>query len=360
MLKKEFLQLLRDKVLLIVLFYAFTVLIYTAGKGVVIQVQKFPTIIKEESKSPESRELISKFREPYFKIIGFAESEKEVLESLDKGLASMAIIIPSDFKRKFERGEAKIQVIIDGTISMSATMAISYVSEIVRDFSINDLEIRQYPLIEEKIRILYNPNNLSTWFMSLLELFNIITMVSLLITSAALIREKEQGTIEQLLVTPVRTWEVFLAKIFPTVIIIGFLSLVSLFVMIKGVFKMPLRGNLLLFFTGNLLYIFTMASLGLTIATFVKNLSQAMMAIIAVLVPMLMISGAWSPPEAMHPFIRYLSLLSPMRYFLDFGYGVLLKGLGLKYLWMDLLGIFLLGSLLLFLSSLFFRKSFAK
>lgn len=360
LLRKEFLQLLRDKILMIVLFYAFTVMIYTAGKGVVLQVQKFPTIIKDESKSPESRELISRFREPYFKILGFVESDKEILEKLDKGEASMAIIIPSDFKRKLDKGKAKIQVIIDGTISMTATMAISYVTEITRNYSLESFDILTLPGVEEKTRIKFNPNNLSSWFMSLLELFNMITMISLLITSAALIREKEHGTIEQLLVTPVKSWEVFFAKIIPTVFVIGSLSLISLFLMIKGVFRVPVKGSIILFSIGNLFYIFTMASIGIAIATVVKNLSQAMMVIIAILVPMLMISGAWSPPEAMHPVVRYISLLSPMRYFLDFGYGVLLKGNGLKYVWKDILGIVLIGTIVLVFSALRFRKSFAK
>ncbi|PMP68784.1 MAG: ABC transporter permease [Thermodesulfobacterium geofontis] len=360
LLRKEFLQLMRDKILMIVLFYAFTVMIYTAGKGVVLQVQKFPTIIKDESKSPKSRELISRFRKPYFKILGFVESDKEILEKLDKGEASMAIIIPSDFKRKLDKGKAKIQVIIDGTISMTATMAIFYVTEITRNYSLESFDISTLPGVKEKTRIKFNPNNLSSWFMSLLELFNMITMISLLITSAALIREKEHGTIEQLLITPVKSWEVFFAKIIPTVFVIGSLSLISLFLMIKGVFRVPVKGSIILFSIGNLLYIFTMASIGIAIATVVKNLSQAMMVIIAILVPILMISGAWSPPEAMHPVARYISLLSPMRYFLDFGYGVLLKGNSLKYVWKDILGIFSIGTIVLVFSALRFRKSFAK
>ncbi len=360
LLKKEFLQLFRDKVLMIVLFYAFTVMIYTAGKGVILRVRNFPTIIKDESKTLESRELISKFRSPYFKILEFVESDKEIIEKLDKGEASMAIIIPADFKRNLDKGKAKIQVIIDGTISVTATMAISYVAEIVRDFSLEGINFSVFPGIEERTRIIFNPNTLSSWFMSLLELFNMITMISLLITSAALIREKEHGTIEQLLVTPVKSWEVFFAKIIPTIVVIGTLSLMSLFVMIKGVFKVPIKGNVFLFFLGDVLYIFTMASIGIAIATVVRNLPQAMMVIIAILVPILMISGAWSPPEAMHPVVRYISYLSPMRYFLDFGYGVLLKGNSLEYVWKDILGIFLIGVLIFIFSSFKFRQSFAK
>ena len=173
-------------------------------------------------------------------------------------------------------------------------------------------------------------------------------------------KRQEYGTIEQLLVTPVRSWEIFLAKILPTVIIVSLLTMLSIFIMIKGVFKVPIRGNLFLFYIVTCLYIFSLSSIGIAIATMVRNLSQAMMVIMIILVPMLMISGVWTPPEAMRLFTRYISLLSPMRYYLDFGYGVILKGNSLKYVWQDILGIIFIGSLLLFFSALRFRQSFAK
>ncbi|MBO8143969.1 MAG: ABC transporter permease [Thermodesulfobacterium sp.] len=369
LLKKEFLQLLRDKILIIILIYAFTIDVYVGGKGVKLEVNNFPTIIQDQSKSFKSRELISRFREPYFKILAFVESDKEVVNWLDKGKASMAIIIPPDFERKVDKGQGKIQVIIDGTMSITATMAVSYVAEITNDYAIELLErkggvtkhfFENFPQIDERTRVLFNPNCLSHWFMGLAELFNVITMVPLLITAAVLIKEKEYGTIEQLLVTPVRSWEIFLAKILPTVIIVSLLTMLSIFIMIKGVFKVPIRGNLFLFYIVTCLYIFTLSSIGIAIATMVRNLSQAMMVIMIILVPMLMISGVWTPPEAMRLFARYASLLSPMRYYLDFGYGVILKGNGLKYVWQDILGIILIGGLLLFFSALRFRQSFAK
>ncbi|MDF2952896.1 MAG: ABC-type multidrug transport system [Thermodesulfobacterium sp.] len=369
LLKKEFLQLLRDKILIIVLIYAFTIDVYVGGEGVKLEVNKFPTIIQDQSKSFKSRELISRFREPYFKILAFVESDKEVVNWLDKGKASMAIIISPDFERKVDKGQGKIQVIIDGTMSITATMAVSYVAEITNDYAIELLErkggvtkhfFEGLPQIDERTRVLFNPNCLSHWFMGLAELFNVVTMVPLLITAAVLIKEKEYGTIEQLLVTPVRSWEIFLAKILPTVIIVSLLTMLSIFIMIKGVFKVPIRGNLFLFYIVTCLYIFTLSSIGIAIATMVRNLSQAMMVIMIILVPMLMISGVWTPPEAMRLFARYASLLSPMRYYLNFGYGVILKGNGLKYVWQDILGIILIGGLLLFFSALRFRQSFAK
>ncbi|QER41234.1 ABC transporter permease [Thermodesulfobacterium sp. TA1] len=366
LLKKEFLQLFRDKILLIILIYAFTVVVYTGGKGINLEVRNFAVIVHDQSRSPESREFISKLRLPYFKIVGYVNSEREVIDWLDRGKASMAVIIPPDFVKKVKQKNAKIQAIVDGTMSMTSTMAISYLSTITYEYSLEIVDFSVYqktlrmPQVEAKIRSLFNPNNLSTWFMSLLELFNMTTMVSLLISASALIREKEYGTIEQLLITPVRTWEVFLAKIIPTVAVIGILSLVSLFVMVKGVFKVPIRGSIPLFFLVTCLYVFAMSSLGIAIATVVNNLSQAMMVILAVLVPMLMISGAWTPPEAMHPIINTLSLFSPMRYYLEFGYGVLLKGVGLEYLWKNILGIATVGGAIFIFSALRFRKSFAK
>ncbi|RKX55760.1 MAG: ABC transporter permease [Thermodesulfobacteriota bacterium] len=369
LLKKEFLQLLRDKILIIILIYAFTIDVYVGGKGVKLEVNNFPTIIQDQSKSFKSRELISRFREPYFKILAFVESDKEVVDWLDKGKALMAIIIPSDFERKVDKGQGKIQVIIDGTMSITATMAVSYVAKITNDYAIELLERKEgvtkhffesFPQIDERSRILFNPNCLSHWFMGLAELFNVVTMVPLLITAAVLIKEKEYGTIEQLLVTPVRSWEIFLAKILPTVIIVSLLTMLSIFIMIKGIFKVPIRGNLFLFYIVTCLYIFSLSSIGIAIATMVRNLSQAMMVIMIILVPMLMISGVWTPPEAMRLFTKYVSLLSPMRYYLNFGYGVILKGNSLKYVWQDILGIIFIGSLLLFFSALRFRQSFAK
>ncbi|WP_038056797.1 ABC transporter permease [Thermodesulfobacterium hydrogeniphilum] len=369
LLKKEFLQLLRDKILIIILIYAFTIDVYVGGKGVKLKVNNFPTIIQDQSKSFKSRELISRFREPYFKILAFVESDKEVVDWLDKGKASMAIIIPPDFERKVDKGQGKIQVIIDGTMSITATMAVSYVAEITNDYAIELLErkggvtkqfFESFPQIDGRTRVLFNPNCLSHWFMGLAELFNVITMVPLLITAAALIKEKEYGTIEQLLVTPVRSWEIFLAKMLPTVIIVSLLAMLSIFIMIKGVLGVPIRGNLFLFYIVTCFYIFTLSSIGIAIATMVRNLSQAMMVIMIILVPMLMISGVWTPPEAMRLFARYASLLSPMRYYLDFSYGVLLKGNSLKYIWHDILGILLIGSMLLAFSAVRFRQSFAK
>ncbi len=369
LIKKETLHLIRDKALIFILLWAFTGAVYTAGGGFTMEVRNFPTVIYDVNKTYESRELISRFQKPYFKIIAYIESDRELLQWLDSGKASMAVVIPPDFKRKINREGAKIQVIIDGTMSMSATVAVAYVSEITYDYAIEIIErkkgvsdrfLTNLPLIEERTRVEFNPNTLSSWFMSMLEYFNMITMVSLLVTAAAMVREKEQGTIEQLLVTPVRTWEIFIAKIIPTVIAIAILSPLTILGILKGVFNVPLRGSMLLFYPVMLFYAFTISALGLAISTVARNLAQTMMLMLVILIPMLFLSGAWTPPESMHPIMQYLSLISPMRYFIDFGYSVLFKGNGVKYVWHDIVGIILLGAVLFGFSVWRFRKSFAK
>lgn len=369
LIKKEMTHLMRDRILLFILLWGFTGMIYTAGHGVSMEVKNFPTIIYDMSHSPESREIISRFQKPYFKILAFVQTDRQLIEWLDSGKASMAVVIPPDFKRKIDIGEAKIQVIIDGTMSMSATMAVAYVSSITYNYAIEVFErkmgitdrfFNEIPFVDERTRVHFNPNTLTSWFMSLLEFFNVTTMVSLLVTAAALVREKEYGTIEQLLVTPVRTWEVFFAKITPTVFVVGALSFLSIFFVIKGIIKVPIRGSLLLFYPVMLFYVFTMSSLGIAIATVARNLAQSMMLMLVILTPMLMLSGAWTPPESMQPVMRYLSLISPMRYFIDFGYSVLFKGNGIKYVWHDIVGIVFLGVILFGLSVWRFRRSFAK
>ncbi|MEN2994674.1 MAG: ABC transporter permease [Thermodesulfovibrio sp.] len=369
LIKKESLHLIRDKALIFILLWAFTGAIYTAGSGFTMEVRNFPIVIYDMSKTKESRELISRFQKPYFKILSYIESDRELLQWLDSGKASMAVVIPPDFKRKLDKNNSKIQVIIDGTMSMSATVATSYVSEIVFDYSLEILQrkmgvterfLSSIPVTQEKTRIEFNPNTLTSWFMSLLEYFNMITMVALLVTAAQMVREKEHGTVEQLLVTPVRTWEIFIAKIIPTVFAIAILSPISIFGILKGVFNVPLRGSLLLFYPVMLFYAFTISSLGLVISTVAKNLAQSMMLMLVILIPMLFLSGAWTPPESMHPIMQYLSLISPMRYFIDFGYSVLFKGNGIRYVWHDIVGIIILGVALFSFSVWRFRKSFAK
>ncbi|MBI2815855.1 MAG: ABC transporter permease [Acidobacteria bacterium] len=369
LVRKEFAQILRDRILVAILIWAFTVAIYTAGHSNAMDVINVPTAVLDFSRSPASREFLSHLQPPYFKMVGYFDRDEQIAEWMDAGKAAIVVVIPPDFQRRVHgRGQAQIQVITDGALSLLATVAVAYVAQISAQYSVTVLEERggfsmrsgSAPIVEERLRVRFNPNMSSAWFSSVLELMNMLAMVSLLLTSAGLVREKENDTLDQLLVSPAHAFEIFLAKIIPTLITTLALSGLSFLLILRPAFHVPIRGSLLLFYSVAALYVFAMSSLGIAIAVVAKNLAQAMMIMLLVLQPMIFLSGAWNPPEAMNPWLRKLSVISPMRFFIDFGYGVILKGNGLSLVAWDIIGIVVLGGAVFTFSLLWFRRSLAR
>ncbi|MDF1644753.1 MAG: ABC transporter permease [Pseudomonadales bacterium] len=364
---KEFRQLFRDIPIMLIMVWAFTGAIYVAGHAIDLGINQYPIAIYDMDKSNASRELVSLLRKPYFKIVADLESDQQVAPFLDLGKGSLVVIIPPDFSRDIEGNNAQFQVISDGTQSQTAMLAISYIGIITNQYnmqllldnpsaSLAGISAGSLPGIDSRVRVEYNPNIDHTWFTSLLEVFNMITLIGMLLTAAALVREKLYGTLDQLMVTPVQPLELFLAKIIPPLVLTMALSLVGLFVVVHQIFGTPLRGNILLFYGVAALYCFSISSLGLLIALFSRNIAQAMLILFMILIPMLFLSGAMTPPESMSPIMSYISLLSPMRYFMDFGYQVLFKGNGFAYVWLDIVGIIIFGTII-FCGSLWrFRK----
>ena len=366
MVRKEFTQLFRDWPILFILVWAFSGAIYVAGHAVKMDVSDYPVVLYDLSKDDASRELASHIRAPYFKIVGYAQSDAEVVEYLDRGKASLAIIIPPDFQRQVAVNQGRFQVISDGTISRGSILATSYIARITGEYNLELLEQRlgsvtkamsQVPQVDARIRIRYNPNVNNAWFSSMLEMLNLITMVSMLLSASAMVREKVYGTLEQIMVTPLRPMELFIAKIIPTVVVVPLFSTLALFGVVQGVFDTPIRGSLLLFYCVMAVYVFSVSSLGLLVAVFARNIAQAAMILFLIMFPMLFLSGAMTPPESMATWMKYTSLLSPMRYFIDFGYQVLFKGNGIQYVWRDIVGIFVLGTVMFSLSVWRFRKA---
>ena len=366
LIRKEFAQILRDRALVLILIWAFTAAIYTGGHGRALEVTNMPTAVYDLSRSPASRELVSRLQLPHFRFVASLDREEEITKWLDDGGAAMVLVIPPDLQRNIDGGrQAHLQVILDGTMATQATVAASYVASITTNYSvsllqrrpaISELLSRPYPRIDHRVRVKFNENMTSTWFSSLLELFNMLTMVSLLLTAANLVREKEHGTLEQLLVSPARPVEILLAKIIPTVVVVLGLSTLSFLLVLKPGFDIPIRGSLLLFYGVSALYVFTMASMGIAIAVIARNLAQAMLIMLLILQPMILLSGAWGPPESMSAWMRWLSLISPLRHFIDCGYGIILKGNGLAYVAGDIAAICILGSGLFAFSLWWFRR----
>lgn len=353
MLLKEFRQLAADWPIVLIILWGFFGGVYLSGHAGSVDLNDYPVVVLDLSHSNESRELVSRLRRPNFKIVATVHSDREVVEYLDAARATLAVIIPPGFARDVQESRGRFQVISDGTQAQMAILAAAYIVQIAGQYGVQLLERRigssadplaLLPQVDARTRVEFNPSIDVAWFSSLFELFNMITMTSLLLTAAALVREKERGTLEQLLVSPLRPAELFAAKILPSVIVVLLLSPLSLFAVVHGVHGTPLRGSILLFYAVTTLFVFSIASLGLALAVIARNLPQAMMLMLLTLWPMMFLSGAMSPPESMTPWLKVLSLISPMRYYLDLGFQVLFKGNGLAYVWHDVLGIVVLGS----------------
>jgi len=351
MTRKEFSQLFRDVPILLILVWAFTGAVYTGGHGISTELHNYPLVVLDLSQSPSSRELLSRFRAPYFKLVAQAGSDAELVAMLDRGEASLAIVIPPDFERRAAGTGARFQVISDGSQSTSAIIAGAHIAGIANAYSVERLERRlgaagagvEVPQVETRVRVEYNPNLVETWFSSLLEVLTQVTMISMLLAAAAMVREREYGTVEHLLASPLHPTELFAAKVIPVIALVPLAAVGSVLGVVHGSFQTPIRGSVLLFWAVSVVYVFAMASLGLAIAVFAKTLGQAMMMLLLIFYPMTLLSGAFTPPESMGHVMRWAGLLSPARHYVDFGYQVLFKGNGLAYVWHDIAGILALG-----------------
>ena len=367
LLRKEYLQFWRDRSLIYIVLYVFILEIYLAGNGFNIEVKNYPTAIFDRDRTQWSVQLAEKFRLPYFRVSENITTDRELVDLLNQGAVSLAVVIPHGFARSLmEKNQAAIQIITDGTLSNTSLLALGYADQITQRFAeelsrqlgrVSHPERR--PQLEMKTRVLYNPNQKAQWFAGLMELFSVITLVSLLLPAAAMVREKESGTIEQLLVTPVRPVEIMAAKIISMASIVLAASLCSLFLIIFPVFELPWRGSLALFLAATALYVFSATGVGMFIATICRNLPQTILFVLMIIGPILFLSGSWTPIEAMPPLLGYLTYISPLKHYLGIAYTILLKGAGLAALWPDFLNLAIIGLGLFAVCAWQFRRHFS-
>ncbi len=365
---KEYIQLFRDTILVLFMAYAFTLDIYVAGVGVNWQLNNAGLAVHDSDKTWASREVAGRFRAPYFRNEGSVSTVEEGQRLLDQGRLMVVLDFPPRFGADILRGrQTSVQMQVDTANSAIGSLATSYGGEIVgrygleRALNVPELDmdkIHGVPFIIDETRAWYNQNQEDPWFMALAEIISNMTLLSILLPAAALAREKERGTVEQLMVSPLSPVQILAPKILAmgSVILAGLAF--GVFGVIIGVFHVPVRGSLPLFFAVSALYIAFTAGIGLLIATIARNMAQVGMLTVLVFAPMIFLSGAWTPPEAMPSWMRLLMDCLPMHYMLDAGFGVLLKGQGLGELWRELLGICALGAPVLGLSLWRFRRQF--
>lgn len=369
MVAKELRQLFRDKALIGFFFWAFIMDVYLAGSGTSMQLVNASLVVHDADHSLASRELIHRFHRPYFRFDGEVAHPDEGVRRLDFGQAVVLLDIPPRFQESLRAGEpTAVQMQVAATHSPQGLSAASYGARIVGEFGLETSARamglsangdRSLPVVRSDHRVWYNPNQNESWFMSISEVLTITTIFAVLLPAAALVRERERGTVEQLLVSPLTPFQIMFPKVVAMTLVILAGTALSLFGILHGIFSVPMKGSLALYFAMTTLFVFTTAGLGLVAATIASNQAQVSLMTILVVAPMINLSGTWTPPEAMPEWLRYLMLLSPLHYFVEISYGIQLKGTGLDILWPSVLSMVALGGGLFGFGMWRFKKQFA-
>lgn len=363
-IKKEFIQFSRDRMLVFLIVWTYTVEVVLCTLALSFDVKNLHMAVYDLEKSQWSQRLVEGFTSTeYFTKALYVSSLKEMDALLDAGRVDMGMVIPSGFSTRVIKGEGEdVQLIFSGTNSNTANTARGYATAILERFSREaTIEfMRQKGLsaepsgIEPEIRVWYNPDLKFRYFMIISMIVIAGIMVGMIHPAATMVREKETGTIEQIMVTPLRRHEVIIAKLLPTITIANLSLFPSL--LIAYAFGLPMKGSIPLFFLASGVFLFTSMGMGVFISTLSRNLQQALLISFFILFPVMFLSGTTVPIESMHPVLQYLSYLSPVRYYMEIALGIFLKGIGLKYLWPQFVLIFLMGLIIFPLSLYRLRK----
>ena len=365
---KELIQFRRDIFLLIVVVYAFSADIYVAGSGIEMELKQAALTVADYDQSPASRDLIYSFRQPQFKFQGMEMNSERAMDLLDAGKTMLYLEIPADFNEALLSGKpTQVQLFVDTSNSVLGSLATSYAAQIVAGFGVQKAMERLsvggamgggLPMVNSAHRVWFNPNGSDRWFVPINEMITMITMLSIMLPAAAMVREKERGTVEQLLVSPLTPLEIMLPKVLAMTFVILIGVTLAVFGVLGPVFEIPFRGNMLLFYVLTAIYVFSTAGFGLAISTVVNNLALVGLMVIMLLSPMLLLSGAFVPPEAMPAALGYLILLSPMHHYIEIVMGIFLKGVGLDVLWPSVMGLLLVGTGVFAFGTWRFRRQF--
>ena len=359
--KKEFIELWRDPRMLWVAVMAPVVQLLVFGYIASTDIKHVSTAVFDESRTYYSRSYINSFKNSgYFDLNYYVSSNQAVTELMDSGRTKLALHLPPDFSEKVVRGEtAHVQAILDGTDSSSATIISGYINQInfknANSLLARRLAGRKLDSLSPELRIWYNPELKSIYFM-VPAIFAMVLMIEgMILTAFAIVKEKERGTIEQLLVTPLKPYELILGKLLPFVIL-SFLDILLVYLVAILWFRVPMNGNPLLLFILSGVFLTTTLGLGVFISTISRTQRQALMSAIFVMIPSMILSGFIFPIANMPKLIQTVTYFIPIRYFLVIVRGIFLKGTGLNYLAKEVWPLLLFGSIILGLSILRFRK----
>ena len=362
---KEFKQIFRDPRMRTILFVSPLIQIILFGYAANKDITYVPTAIYDRDNTAQSRQLLRRFTySKYFVPVEYLNNDQEQNFVLDKGKVNLVIRIDRGFGRNLMANkDANVQLAFDGTDSNTAMIVMGYANTIINDYQSDLLKkkaeaagfINTVPSVELKDRAWFNGNLISRNYYLPGVIATIVTMMSLLLTAMAIVKEKEIGTMEQLIVSPLRPLELILGKLMPFALI----SLVQiLLITVLGVFwfNLPLRGSILFLLFSTCIYLFTTLGIGLFISTISSTQQEANMSIFLYYLPTVLLSGFAYPISNMPVIIQWSTIFNPMRYFMVVIRSIFLKGVGIEVLWPQLLPLLLIGIVVITLSSLRFRK----
>ncbi|OUC54441.1 hypothetical protein CA262_05850 [Sphingobium sp. GW456-12-10-14-TSB1] len=359
---KELWSLWRDPMMLLLIGFSFTLSVYMSASSMPETLHKAALAIVDEDNSPLSQRIVAAFYPPQFKEPVMI-SPAQIDPGLDAGTYTFVLHIPSGFQRDVLAGRpAEVQLNTDATRMSQAFTGSAYIQQIALGEANEFLQRyrgRTALPVDLELRARFNPTLDKSWFGGLRQIINQITMLSIILTGAALIREREHGTIEHLLVMPVTPFEIMMSKVWSMGLVVLVASFVSLTFVVRGALGVPVAGSTTLFFAGAALVLFATTSLGIFMATLARNMPQFGMLAVLVLLPLQMLSGGTTPRESMPQIVQDVMLIAPTTHFVELGQAILFRGAGFDVVWSQFLAIAGIGALFFAIAVSRFRKTIA-
>lgn len=369
LLVKELRQLVRDRLLFGFVVYIFTLHIVISARGFSSDLHNAPLLIHDADQTPASRDLLYGLRLPYFRFSGEA-SPKALVRALDDGTALVAVDVPAGFDRHVRSGHepARVQALVDSSKVTLGYLASSYANRSVQSYAetvsadrLNRLGIdaKRLPSIESRERTWFNFSLNDRWPGALTVLIIMMTFACVMLPAASALREKERGTVEQLLVSPITPLQIMSAKVLAMVLVTVLGSILSVYLVLEPLFHVPMRGDVVFFFATVALYAFTNAGLGLMLATVARTSGQLGLLVILLVMPMIQLSGTNSPVESMSRGLQLAMNFSPLYHFVRIAFGIFFRGEGPAALAGPLAAMSALGLVLFLLGLWRFRRQFS-
>lgn len=360
---KELRCALRDRTMMGAILVSFTVAVYVVATGAKSDVTNVDIGIVDADRTGLSMRLRDAFRPPMFKP-PIEMSAEEAQVAMDEGRLMFVLYIPEHFEADVQgmRSPA-VQVAVDATAMAQGGLGMAYVSEIILRETLDYLRVKNFDSMlptRSVVHVLFNPNSTTSWFTSIMQVINNVTVLSVVLVGAAVIRERERGTIEHLLVMPVRPSEIAVAKIVANGLLILLAVGLSVLLVVQGLLKVPVTGSLTLFLVGTGLYLFSLTALGILLATVASSMPQFGLLSVPVFVIMYLLSGSGTPSESMPAWLQNVMLLSPSTHYVRLAQGILYRAAGVDIVWPQMLAVAGIGGAFLVMALLRFRAMLAR